>query len=93
MLLRQSGATPPLPSGGNPLLRPPVTDTTGLLPDSQLAEALLPAAIAAGEAILDVRSRTVLVEQKSDSSPVTEADRAAEVIILAALAEIGRAHV
>jgi 3'(2'),5'-bisphosphate nucleotidase len=65
-----------------------VTETANRLSDSQLAEALLPAAIAAGEAILDVRSRTVLVEKKADSSPVTEADRAAEVIILAALADI-----
>ncbi|MCB1496746.1 MAG: 3'(2'),5'-bisphosphate nucleotidase CysQ [Bauldia sp.] len=86
--MRQSGATPPLPSGGNPLLRRPVTDTISLLPDSQLAEALLPAAIAAGAAILDVRSRTVAVEKKSDSSPVTEADRAAEAVILAALAKV-----
>ncbi len=65
-----------------------MTETANRLSDSQLAEALLPAAIAAGEAILDVRSRTVLVEKKADSSPVTEADRAAEVIILAALADI-----
>ncbi|MEQ9690914.1 MAG: 3'(2'),5'-bisphosphate nucleotidase CysQ [Bauldia litoralis] len=58
------------------------------LSDSDLAEALLPATIRAGAAILDVRSRTLEVEHKSDASPVTEADRAAEVIILAELARL-----
>jgi len=65
-----------------------VTDATALLPDSQLAEALLPAAISAGRAILAVRAKSVAVERKADSSPVTEADRAAEAIILAALAKV-----
>ena len=40
----------------------------------------------AGEAILEVVRRGFDVESKKDSSPVTEADRAAELIILAALA-------
>ncbi|NJC06951.1 3'(2'), 5'-bisphosphate nucleotidase [Sphingomonas kaistensis] len=40
----------------------------------------------AGEAIRAVRSRGFAVERKGDLSPVTEADRAAEAIILAALA-------
>ncbi|WP_338505094.1 3'(2'),5'-bisphosphate nucleotidase CysQ [Sphingomonas kaistensis] len=40
----------------------------------------------AGEAIRAVRSRGFAVEHKGDLSPVTEADRAAEAIILAALA-------
>ena len=40
----------------------------------------------AGEAILEVLRRGFDVESKKDSSPVTEADRAAELIILAALA-------
>ncbi len=44
------------------------------------------AARAAGEAILSIVSRGFDVEHKHDSSPVTEADRAAELIILAALA-------
>lgn len=56
--------------------------------DSALAEALLPVAIAAGQAILDVRRRGAHVEWKVDSSPVTEADRAAEAVIAAALARI-----
>jgi 3'(2'), 5'-bisphosphate nucleotidase len=40
----------------------------------------------AGEAILQVVRRGYEVEAKGDSSPVTEADRAAELVILAALA-------
>jgi 3'(2'), 5'-bisphosphate nucleotidase len=39
----------------------------------------------AGEAIRAIRQRGFAVEQKGDASPVTEADRAAEAIILAAL--------
>ena len=56
--------------------------------DSALAEAFLSAAIAAAEAIMEVRGRGLSVEHKSDASPVTEADRAAEAIILSHLAEI-----
>ena len=44
------------------------------------------AAREAGEAILEIVRRGFQVEAKQDSSPVTEADRAAELIILAALA-------
>ena len=44
------------------------------------------AAREAGEAILEIVRRGFEVEAKRDSSPVTEADRAAELIILAALA-------
>src|SRR4051812_25236495 len=44
------------------------------------------AAKEAGEAILDIVRRGFEVESKHDTSPVTEADRAAELIILAALA-------
>jgi len=57
-----------------------MTDHARLLDD--IAEA----AREAGEAILDVLRRGFEVEAKLDSSPVTEADRAAELIILAALA-------
>ncbi len=42
----------------------------------------------AGEAILDVVRGGYEVESKHDSSPVTEADRAAELVILAALARV-----
>lgn len=43
------------------------------------------AAVAAGEAILAVRARGFAVAEKSDASPVTEADAAADAIIVAAL--------
>jgi len=53
---------------------------------SRLLEEMAEAAREAGEAILEVVRRGFEVETKGDSSPVTEADRAAELIILAALA-------
>jgi 3'(2'), 5'-bisphosphate nucleotidase len=52
----------------------------------RLLEDLSEAAREAGEAILEIVRRGFEVESKRDSSPVTEADRAAELIILAALA-------
>ena len=53
---------------------------------AQLLDQLADAAIEAGEAILTVVRRGFEVQSKHDRSPVTEADRAAELIILAALA-------
>ena len=52
----------------------------------RLLEEIGEAAREAGEAILDVVRRGFDVETKRDASPVTEADRASELIILAALA-------
>lgn len=52
----------------------------------KLLDDIAVAARQAGEAILEVVRRGFEVEQKADRSPVTEADRAAELIILAALA-------
>ncbi len=52
----------------------------------ELVDALAEAAREAGEAILTVVRRGFEVEAKHDRSPVTEADRAAELVILAALA-------
>jgi 3'(2'), 5'-bisphosphate nucleotidase len=52
----------------------------------RLVDELAEAARDAGEAILTIVRRGFDVEQKGDSSPVTEADRAAELVILAALA-------
>ena len=52
----------------------------------RLLDELADAAREAGEAILSVVRRGFEVEAKADASPVTEADRAAELIILAALA-------
>lgn len=53
---------------------------------AKLLEDVAEAARAAGEAILAIVRRGFEVEEKQDLSPVTEADRAAELIILAALA-------
>lgn len=51
-----------------------------------LVDELAEAAREAGDAILTIVRRGFEVEAKQDSSPVTEADRAAELVILAALA-------
>jgi 3'(2'), 5'-bisphosphate nucleotidase len=56
------------------------------LDERRLLEDIAVAAREAGEAILEIVRRGYEVEHKLDSSPVTEADRAAELIILAALA-------
>jgi len=55
---------------------------------SALLNPLTDAAREAGEAILKVAQRGFQVETKRDSSPVTEADRAAEEIILSALRQV-----
>jgi len=52
---------------------------------SRLLAAVVEATVAAGFIVWDHFCRTSAVEYKSDSSPVTEADKAAEVAILAAL--------
>jgi 3'(2'), 5'-bisphosphate nucleotidase len=52
----------------------------------RLVDELAEAAREAGEAILTIVRRGFEVEAKGDTSPVTEADRAAELVILAALA-------
>jgi len=57
------------------------------LDERQVLEDIAVAAREAGEAILEIVRRGYDVEHKQDSSPVTEADRAAELIILAALAK------
>ena len=52
---------------------------------SQLVQDLKPAVLDAGEAILNIRAKGFDVEEKGDTSPVTEADRAAEDILVKAL--------
>ena len=54
--------------------------------EKRLLEDIAVAAREAGDAILAIVARGFDVESKADTSPVTEADRAAELIILAALA-------
>jgi len=56
------------------------------LDHSRLLDEIAEAAREAGEAILDIVRRGFEVEAKRDASPVTAADRAAELVILAALA-------
>ncbi|WP_457578403.1 3'(2'),5'-bisphosphate nucleotidase CysQ [Ensifer adhaerens] len=51
-----------------------------------MIDTLTEAAIEAGKAILDVYARDIAVHEKADFSPVTEADRCAEEIILGILA-------
>ncbi len=78
-----------LPSVRNAVEKAPVNAPSDIdLSDSALAEALIPAVIEAGAVILAIRDGGLNVEHKADSSPVTEADRAAEGVILAALAEL-----
>jgi len=57
-----------------------------LIDYARLLDDLAEGAREAGEAILEIVRRGFEVESKHDSSPVTEADRAAELIILAMLA-------
>ncbi len=56
--------------------------------DAALAEALIATVIAAGAAVMEVYAEDFAVEAKGDASPVTEADRRAEAIILADLARL-----
>lgn len=56
--------------------------------DMRLVRSLVPIAIEAGAAIMRVYAAPIAVSAKSDHSPVTEADRAAEEIILARLAVV-----
>ncbi|TDH39453.1 3'(2'),5'-bisphosphate nucleotidase [Pseudohoeflea suaedae] len=52
-----------------------------------MVEAFADLSLRAGEIILDIRARGAAVMEKADHSPVTEADRRAEALILAGLAE------
>lgn len=53
--------------------------------DRRLIDALIPSVVEAGEAILAIRTAGHTVETKNDNSPVTNADHAAEAILLAAI--------
>jgi 3'(2'), 5'-bisphosphate nucleotidase len=59
-----------------------------MIDSARLLDEIAEAARDAGEAILSIVRRGFEIEAKRDSSPVTEADRAAELIILAALARV-----
>ena len=55
---------------------------------NQLADALLPAMYEAGAKIMEIHKRKVSARIKPDGSPVSEADEAAEAILLPALAKL-----
>src|SRR5690554_1337956 len=57
--------------------------------DTHLTTLVLDAAIAAARVILDVYARPIVAVDKADGSPVTEADAAAEAIILEHLKPTG----
>ena len=61
------------------------------VPDDELIEALLGAAVAAGRAALDIYRDGFTVSHKADQTPVTAADHAAENIILEHLARLAPA--
>jgi 3'(2'), 5'-bisphosphate nucleotidase len=66
-----------------------MTDASVLADADSLTALAVEAAIAAAAVILDVYARPIHVVSKSDGSPVTEADAAAEKIIIAHLAATG----
>jgi 3'(2'), 5'-bisphosphate nucleotidase len=59
-----------------------IDNMTGLLTD------LTAPVLAAGETIMEIHRRGVVARTKPDGSPVSEADEAAEAILLAALADV-----
>lgn len=54
----------------------------------QLIEALIPSVRNAGDKIMNIYKKPIVADQKADGSPVTEADRQAEAVILASLSAI-----
>jgi 3'(2'), 5'-bisphosphate nucleotidase len=58
--------------------------------DSELLECMIDAAVRAGRAAHAIYRRGFRVELKADASPVTEADRASEAVILEALTACAR---
>ncbi len=59
--------------------------------DRELLESMIGAAVEAGEAIQAAYQRGLDVRRKADSSPVTDADQAAEAVIVERLAQCARA--
>lgn len=55
---------------------------------AHLAERLVTLALAAGAAIMDVYGAVFAIDTKDDASPVTDADRRAEAVIVAGLREL-----
>jgi 3'(2'), 5'-bisphosphate nucleotidase len=59
-----------------------------MLPEPELLDRLVPIARAAAAAIMEVYATDFVVANKGDASPVTEADRRAEALILPELASL-----
>jgi 3'(2'), 5'-bisphosphate nucleotidase len=57
-------------------------------PDNDIFEAIIAAAIEAGKVVHDIYRGQIDVQHKADTSPVTNADHAAEAIILKRLGEV-----
>lgn len=66
-----------------------MTDSSVLVAPRDITDLAVEAAIEAAAVILDVYARPIHVVSKSDGSPVTEADAAAEEVIIAHLKETG----
>ncbi|KRB01299.1 hypothetical protein ASD83_07255 [Devosia sp. Root685] len=66
-----------------------MTDSSVLVAPLDITDLAVEAAIKAAAVILDVYARPIHAVAKSDGSPVTEADAAAEAIIIAHLKETG----
>lgn len=58
------------------------------IPDEDLLDGMINLALAAGANALEVYARTIHVARKADDSPVTEADRQGEAIILEGLGRL-----
>ena len=56
--------------------------------DSEIFEAIVAAAIEAGKVVHDIYRGGFDVQRKADASPVTDADNAAEAVILKRLREV-----
>lgn len=61
--------------------------TAGIADPAAMLSVFEALALAAGAEIMDVRGKGVTAETKADASPVTEADRRAEAVILKGLAQ------
>ena len=65
-----------------------MTSLTDTLAHAELLEVLAPAMREAGALIEDIKARGIVHHDKADSSPVTEADEAAEALLEAAIRRI-----
>jgi 3'(2'), 5'-bisphosphate nucleotidase len=83
--LEEHGASRVFPQVAEPVLHTPFCHDCGLHVSSAMKDDLLTIARAAGRAILEVYESDFAVEHKDDRSPLTEADRRANGVILEGL--------